>query len=118
MRTTLVVVDEPSASPRFEFGGRLVGPQVNALILAGSPEPLDETVVQSAATPVHAHCSPGIQNLFDECLGSELGILVRIDYLLRLLSGTQRHVERIEFIGVLRDTQKRVQAAGGDPERK
>ena len=75
MRSSAVVETEVAGQRRVEFSGRLVGMQIDILVLDAAPQPLDEHVVNPASFAVHANRHVvGVERL-GERLGGELAAL-------------------------------------------
>jgi hypothetical protein len=79
MRTTGVVEGEVALDTGPGRGHRVVGVQVDFLILEGAPEPLDEDVVPPAPETIHADLDAVIEEQTRERGTGELRALVGVE---------------------------------------
>src|SRR3972149_10052220 len=87
----------PQATLQGGDGG--VVPEVDLLVLPGSPQSLKEDVIQRAAAPIHAHANAGGLHGVRELLGGELRALISVEDLRpTLLQGV---VERLQAEGAI-----------------
>ena len=61
------------------LGDRVVGMQVNLLVLHAFPQPLDKHIVHPSAFPVHADLDAVALDQVDEILAGELAALVGVE---------------------------------------
>ena len=108
MRTLGVVIGDPPAKASLQFGTGLEGMEVDALVLQGSPEPLDEDVVHPPAPAVHADTHLGVAQHAGERETGELTALISIEDFGPPEPG-QRFLQR-------RDTEAGVHGVGQPPE--
>src|SRR3954470_2633892 len=72
MRSPSIVEGQVSADRGPGLADRVVGPEINLLVLDRSPEPLDEDVVPPRASAVHADGDPGLEQHAGEVRAGEL----------------------------------------------
>ena len=77
----VVVIIEPPAHPCAQLGAGLEIVQIDALLLKGPPQPLDENVVHAAATAIHADLDIGGLQHAGEREAGELAALIGVEYL-------------------------------------
>ena len=68
MRSLMIVEPDPSLDACPGFHHRLIGFEIDFLILQTAPQPLDEDIVRPAAFSIHADCNVGrvlVQSLLD-----------------------------------------------------
>lgn len=79
MRTAAVEEDHVAADTGLGLGHRLVGMQIDLLVLDRLPQPFHEHVVAASAAPVHADADPVLLQHLHEAGGGELRALVAVE---------------------------------------
>ena len=79
MRTLGVVIGDPPAKASPQLGTGLEGMAVDALVLQGAPESLDEDIVHPPAPAIHADADLGIAQQAGEGLRRKLAALIGIE---------------------------------------
>ena len=104
MRTLGVVIGDPPAKASPQLGTGLEGMEVDALVLQGAPESLDEDIVHPPAPAIHADADLSVAQHAGEGLRRKLAALIRVEdfwlaepgqrLLQRALPGQQVSVQR------------------------
>src|SRR5690349_6131413 len=79
MRATLIVKHEMLADAGSRIADRVVGVQIDLLVLDRLPQPLDEDVVPPAALAVHADADVSILEYLSKLSAGELAALVGVE---------------------------------------
>ena len=87
MRPVAVVVIDPATDAAPSLGAGFECVQIDALVLQGSPEPLDEPIVNPAASSVHGDFDLCIFQLRGEVEAGELRALIGVEDLRRGVAG-------------------------------
>ena len=79
MAPSVVVEGHPTADPLARLATACEGMQIDALLLQGAPQSLDEDVVEKAAAPVHRDAHAGISQAPGPRPRSELAALIGVE---------------------------------------
>src|SRR5829696_9671787 len=79
MGSSSIVEGQVSADRGPGLADRVVGPEINLLVLDRSPESLNEDVVAPRASAVHADSNPSLEQHAGEVVAGELRALVGVE---------------------------------------
>ena len=115
MRTLGVVIGDPPAKTSPQLRSGLEGVEIDALVLQGAPEPLDEDIVHPPASAIHADADFGVAQHAGEGVAGKLAALVRVEDF-RLTEPGQRLLQRRDAeAGIHRVRQPPGQHLAGRP---